>query len=436
MLNHFLIRNVDFLKDAIRGCRIYRSNLSQFPEIDVTIVSMRSRLFFFTLSFSIVLSACAMATPSETQVPTLEPSSTPIIFPTGTPTALPTSTGTSTPTPTPTHTTTPTPTLYVLQGTPLPPPPAQIVVENAAQVSALAEWRETAVVDMTWTSDGLMLAVANQETINLYDVSSRQNLRTLYPRAKELVEIVFSPNGRWLVAGSRRGSIEEGFYSTLELWVGPDWKPLGILYDVPLALSRLAFSPDGATLAMAFTSPVYEDNIVEFLSTINWQIVGDLPTGTALDVIFLPGGGRLAVTPDRYAVRVRDFNEEEWIFTQHTSFTGAITRMAFSPDAVTLATAHYDGEIRLWNVDTSELLLVINTDEVVENIDFSPDGQILASGGSFQNQFVRLWDVGSGALLRTLEGHTSGVTHVLFSPDGKYLVSGSYDGQLRLWGIR
>ncbi len=318
----------------------------------------------------------------------------------------------------------------------MPPPAAPIVVENAAEVSALAEWYEPAVVDMAWTPDGLLLAVANQETINLYDVSTRQNLRTLYPTTKEIVSIAFSPNGSWLVVGSRRGSMEEGFFSTLELWVGPDWRPLGILYDVPLALSSLAFSPSGATLAMAFTSPVYEENVVEFLSTINWLIIGDLPTGTALDVTFLPGGRRMAVTPDRYAVRVWDFDEESWIFTQHTSFTGSVTRMAFSPDSVTLATAHYDGEIRQWNVDTGEMLLAIDTDEVVESIAYSPDSRILASGGSFQNQYVRLWDVSTGALLRTLDGHTNGVTHVLFSPDGKYLVSSSYDGQLLLWGIR
>jgi WD40 repeat protein len=35
-----------------------------------------------------------------------------------------------------------------------------------------------------------------------------------------------------------------------------------------------------------------------------------------------------------------------------------------------------------------------------------------------------------------LDGHTKGVTHVLFSPDSQYLVSASYDGLIRLWGIR
>jgi WD40 repeat protein len=110
--------------------------------------------------------------------------------------------------------------------------------------------------------------------------------------------------------------------------------------------------------------------------------------------------------------------------------------MAVSPDAVTMGTAHYDGEIQLWDIETAEALLSMTTAEVVEDIDFSPDGRLLVSGGSYQNQNVRLWDVSTGALLRTLEGHTDGVTQVLFSPQGHYLVSASYNGQLILWGLR
>ena len=46
---------------------------------------------------------------------------------------------------------------------------------------------------------------------------------------------------------------------------------------------------------------------------------------------------------------------------------------------------------------------------------------------------VRLWSASTGESLRTLEGHTSGVTSVAFSADGRTVASGSFDATLRLW---
>jgi len=392
------------------------------------------------VSFSAVVVLILSASCSEPEptfnVPTERPTATAIIVPTFTPIEEPTETPTLIPTITPTNTASPTPTLYVLEGTTLPPPVAPILVENASDVSALATWHEPTVVDMTWTPDGRFLAVANQETINLYDIQTRQIVRTLYPSTKDLVQIAFSPNGKWFISGSRRGSLEEGFFSTIEIWYGPDWKPLGILYDVPRALSRLEFSLDSEKLAMAFTSHVYEENLIEFLSTINWQIIDQLKPGPVLDIAFSLDGSQIAISPDRYAINMWDFNEEEWIETIFTSFTGAVTRMSYSPDGITFGSARYDGTIRLWDMEIGEQLLIINSEEVIEDLDFSPDGRLIASGGSYQNAYVRLWDASTGALLRTLAGHMDGVIQILFSPSGYYLISASYDGQLILWGLR
>lgn len=60
----------------------------------------------------------------------------------------------------------------------------------------------------------------------------------------------------------------------------------------------------------------------------------------------------------------------------------------------------------------------------------------MASGSSYQDFAIRLWDVESGALLRILDGHTHGVDALEFSPNGQMLASATYDGTLRLWGIR
>jgi WD40 repeat protein len=340
----------------------------------------------------------------------------------------------------PTATTTPTPTttpqLLALPGTALPPPHAPILVENATQVSALAEWQSPAVMDIAWTAGGQVLAVANPGTIDLYDLSTREKIRSLYPQSEGIVDIAFSPTGTWLVSASRRGSQQDGYFSTLELWLGPDWKPLGIIFDAPVALSNMDFSPDGLRLAVAFASPVYEQNSVVFFNVTTWAIENSLETGSALQVAISLDNTVMAVTPDRYAIRIWDLLEWQWLYNIPTSFTGAVQELVFSPDKISLATGHYDGEIRLWDMLSGDLVMIMFTEEVIESLAFSPDGRLLASGGSYQNQFVRLWDTQSGGLLHSLPGHIHAVEHLAFSPNGAYLASASYDGMVRIWGIR
>jgi WD40 repeat protein len=61
------------------------------------------------------------------------------------------------------------------------------------------------------------------------------------------------------------------------------------------------------------------------------------------------------------------------------------------------------------------------------------DGSRALSGSA--DQTLRLWDLATGATLRTLEGHTSGVRAVAVLADGSRALSGSYDHTLRLWDL-
>jgi len=61
----------------------------------------------------------------------------------------------------------------------------------------------------------------------------------------------------------------------------------------------------------------------------------------------------------------------------------------------------------------------------VKSVAFSPDGKSVVSGS--WDKTVRIWDVASGAETQKLEGHSTNVNSVAFSPDGKSVVSGSGD---------
>ncbi len=64
---------------------------------------------------------------------------------------------------------------------------------------------------------------------------------------------------------------------------------------------------------------------------------------------------------------------------------------------------------------------------------FSPDGRWLISGSI--DETLRLWDVETGAEIRRFDGHTGGVTSLDFSADGRYIASGASDGTIKVWDV-
>lgn len=389
-------------------------------------------------AFIMWLGAAGCSAPTPQPTPTLPPTATYTPVPSSTPTPYPTRTATPTPTATstPLPTATPTPLLYVSPGTPLPSAPVPITVDNAGQTSGLATWKEDTVTALAWASDHQSLAVATGKDIGLYDLQTRQRFRTLYPRGGGVIGLAFSADGNWLASGSRYGSATEGYAGDIQLWNGAFLRPLGTIYTDTQAISSLAFTPDSNLLAVAFSSPDNDRNSVDFFNTHSWEITRTLRTGAVLNIAIAPEGGIFASVPDRYAIRLWRLKDGKLLNTLYTSFTGAVSSLAFNPVGNLLATGHYDGSIRLWDIGSGQAVVTMQTEGVVQSLAFSPDGSLLASGSSYQDSAVRLWKSADGTLLRTLEGHTAGVEHLLFSPAGGYLVSASYDGSIRLWGIR
>ena len=119
--------------------------------------------------------------------------------------------------------------------------------------------------------------------------------------------------------------------------------------------------------------------------------------------------------------------------TEKNTFFGhedIIFGVDFSPDGQYIASASADTTIKIWRRDGKLLHTLSDHKDSAADVDFSPDSQTLVSAS--EDRTVRLWNT-QGVLLRTLRGHGNTVNRVVYSSQGDIFASASEDKTVRLW---
>jgi WD40 repeat protein/serine/threonine protein kinase len=270
---------------------------------------------------------------------------------------------------------------------------------------------------VSFTLDGRMLASATADgSVRLWDVAARRPILSIEGFEPSVNSLAFTPDGAILAIASDR----------IRLWdvasrrQVASWKAAG--RDTFIALT-----PDGKLLASGGDS-----GPIKLWDIPSGHERGSLPGAGSWDwVAFSPDGRTLAASNDT-TVQLWDLatRQESAVLRGHTAH---VLGLAFSPNGKMLASCGHDATIRLWDLATKQELKTLQGQSSYWSVAFTPDGKTLITGG--MDSLIRLWDTATWQPVRALRGHTLATRRIALSSNGRTLASGSDDRTLKLWDL-
>jgi WD40 repeat protein len=284
--------------------------------------------------------------------------------------------------------------------------------------------------------NGPIVATAAGNRIRLWDFpSGRARGSWLTGHTQRIQGLAFSPNGNLLVSASFDGMLGQWNVETNEAsgLLAPSGHT-GVQDRV------VSLSPDGKTLAAGGY-----DGVVIFLDLENRKLGAPLfGSGAVRSIGYSPDGRLLATGSSTGKLLFWDVAERRQSGETLNSHDGTIAGVAFSPDGKTLAaggcarlpgsTSCNQPDLRLWDPATRKPLDAPKSGHTswITSVAYSPDGKLLATGGA--DRAVVIHDLRAGTE-RTMTGFSDTVNAVAFSPDGQQLAAALSDGTLSLWSV-
>jgi WD40 repeat protein len=292
------------------------------------------------------------------------------------------------------------------------------------------------VTSVAFSPDGNLVVASSQDgTVRIWDRNTGRELKIFNPDAGFARAVSFSPNGKKLLAA------HDGAPRLYEMQSFTELKRLGAANTF---VFRAAFSPDGKVLATASQGDkgvrLFDADTLEqthFLGGYDKAI---------MSLAFSPNG-EFIIAGDGTELKVWDVATGK-VDRTLSKFTDGVVSVAYAPDGNQVAFAGMEKTIYLWDLRENKLVRTFEGHKsLVQSIAFSPDARYLVSGSigtskpeaqknsamPEEARTIRLWSVETGQEAYHVE-HKEPVSSVTFSPDGRYILSGT-GNQVRLWWL-